>query len=84
MERRARAAQKCRYLTLLIPILFALQVALAAAIYEVGGTGIWKRILLAASAGALGATLSGILRVRDRLVELDDVRSFGPPCESSR
>jgi hypothetical protein len=78
MERRARAAQKCRYLTLLIPILFALQVALAAAIYEVGGAGIWKRILLAASAGALGATLSGILRVRDRLVELDDLRSFWP------
>ena len=78
MERRARAAQKCRYLTLLIPILFTLQVALAAAIYEVGADGVWKQIILAASAGALGATLSGTLRVRDRLVALDDLRSFWP------
>jgi hypothetical protein len=77
-ERRARAAQKCRYLTLLIPILFTLQVALAAAIYEVGADGVWKQIVLAGSAGALGATLSGTLRVRDRLVALDDLRSFWP------
>ena len=78
MERRARAAQKCRYLTLLIPILFTLQVALAAAIYEVAADGVWKQIVLAGSAGALGATLSGTLRVRDRLVALDDLRSFWP------
>lgn len=78
MERRARAAQKCLYLTLLIPILFALQVALAAAIYEVGADGVWKQIVLAGSAGALGATLSGTLAVRDRLFALDDLRSFWP------
>ena len=78
MERRARAAQKCRYLTLLIPILFSLLLALSAAINEVGRGGMWKMIGLAASAGALGATLSGIFRVRDRLVELDDLRSFWP------
>jgi hypothetical protein len=78
MERRARAAQKFRYLTLLIPILFSLLLALSAAIYEVGGAGMWKMIALGASAGALGATLSGIFRVRDRLVELDDLRSFWP------
>jgi hypothetical protein len=78
MERRARAAQKCRYLTLLIPILFTLLLALSATIYEVGGREMWKQIGLAVSAGALGATLSGIFRVRDRLVELDDLRSFWP------
>jgi hypothetical protein len=78
LERRARAAQKCRYLTALIPILLTLLVALSATIYEVGEAGIWKEIALAASAGALGATLSGIFRVRDRLVELDDLRSFWP------
>jgi hypothetical protein len=78
IERRARAAQKCRYLTTLIPILFTLLFALSAAIYAVGGSGMWKQILLAASAGALGATLSGTFRVRDRLFELDDLRSFWP------
>jgi hypothetical protein len=78
LERRARAAQKCQYLTMLIPILLALQFALAAAIYEVGRSGMWKQIALAGSAGALGAALSGIFRVRDRLVELDDLRSFWP------
>ena len=78
LERRTRAAQKCRYLTALIPVLLASLVALSASINEVAGGGIWKEIALAASAGALGATLSGIFRVRDRLVELDDLRSFGP------
>jgi hypothetical protein len=78
IERRTRAEQKRRYLTLLIPILFTLLLALSAAIFEVGGGGMWKMIVLAASAAALGATLSGTLRVRDRLVELDDLRSFWP------
>jgi hypothetical protein len=78
LERRTRAAQKCHYLTMLIPILLVLQVALGAAIYEVGGSDMWKQIALAGSAGALGAALSGIFRVRDRLVELDDLRSFWP------
>jgi hypothetical protein len=78
LERRARAAQKCHYLAMLIPILLVLQVALGAAIYEVGRSDMWKQIALAGSAGALGAALSGIFRVRDRLVELDDLRSFWP------
>jgi hypothetical protein len=78
LERRARAAQKCHYLAMLIPILLVLQVALGAAIFEVGRSDMWKQIALAGSAGALGAALSGIFRVRDRLVELDDLRSFWP------
>jgi hypothetical protein len=78
LDRRARAAQKCRYLTALIPFLLVLLAAMSATIYEVGEGGIWKEISLAASAGALGATLSGIFRVRDRLTELDDLRSFWP------
>jgi hypothetical protein len=78
LERRIRAAQKRQYLTALIPILLVPLVTLSASIHEVGRTGVWKDIALAASAGALGATLSGIFRVRDRLVELDDLRSFWP------
>jgi hypothetical protein len=78
LDRRARAAQKCRYLTLLIPILLTLLAALSGAIDEASGGAVWKEITLAASAGALGAALSGIFRVRDRLIELDDLRSFWP------
>src|ERR1044072_9218599 len=78
LERRARAAQKCHYLALLIPILLVLALALGAAIFEVGRSDMWKQIALAGSAGELGAAPSGIFRVRDRLVELDDLRSFWP------
>lgn len=78
LERRVRAAQKCRYLTALIPLLLVALVTLSAGIYEMGRPEIWKGIWVAASAGALGAILSGIFRVRDRLVELDDLRSFWP------
>jgi hypothetical protein len=77
LERRARAAQKCRYLTALIPILLLPLLTLSASMYEAGADA-WRHIALAASAGALGATLSGTFRVRDRLVELDDLRSFWP------
>lgn len=78
LERRVRAAQKFRYLTALIPMLFVGLMLLTAGIYESGREGIWKAIWVAASAGALGATLSGTFRVRDRLIELDDLRSFWP------
>lgn len=78
IERRARAAQKCRYLTALIPILLLPLVTLSVSMHAVGRNDIWKEIALAVSAGALGAILSGIFRVRDRLVELDDLRSFWP------
>jgi hypothetical protein len=36
LERRARAAQKCRYLTALIPILLVLLAALSPTIYQIG------------------------------------------------
>jgi hypothetical protein len=78
LERRVRAAQKYRYLTALIPMLLVALVLLSAGIHESGREGIWKAMWVAASAGALGATLSGTFRVRDRLVELDDLRSFWP------
>ncbi len=78
LERRVRAAQKYRYLTALIPMLLVGLMLLSAGIYENGREGIWKAMWVAASAGALGATLSGTFRVRDRLVELDDLRSFWP------
>jgi hypothetical protein len=78
LERRVRAAQKCLYLKYLGLFLLLPLLALSGSMYWVGGADVWKQIGLAASAGALGATLSGIFRVRDRLVELDDLRSFWP------
>jgi hypothetical protein len=78
LDRRARAAQKCRYLKALIPFLVIALMLLSASVHEAGRPGVWKEIALAMSAGALGAVMSGIFRVRDRLVELDDLRSFWP------
>ena len=77
-ERRARAAEKCRFMTLLAPLLLCLiaAVTVSADLASQGGA-IWREILLAASAGALGSVLAGTLKLRDRLVELDDLRAFG-------
>jgi hypothetical protein len=77
-ERRARAAEKCRFMTMLAPLLFLLIVAVTVSADLVSqGGAIWRQILLAASAGALGSVLAGTLKLRDRLVELDDLRAFG-------
>jgi hypothetical protein len=77
-ERRARAAEKCRFMTMLAPLLLVLiaAVTISADLVSHGGA-IWREILLAASAGALGSVLAGTLKLRDRLVELDDLRAFG-------
>jgi hypothetical protein len=78
LERRVRAAQKCRYLGILAWALVALFLGLAGIVQKVGGGGMWASIALVGFAGALGATLAGTFRVRDKLVELDDLRSFWP------
>ena len=78
-DRRAKAAQKRRYLNALGPMLLALQAALVFAIDEVADdSAIWKQIVVAGTAGALGATLAGTMKIRDGLRELDDLRSFWP------
>ncbi|HSK15497.1 MAG TPA: hypothetical protein VK915_04955 [Gaiellaceae bacterium] len=78
-DRRAKAAQKCRYLNLLAPVLLALQAGLVVAIDTIAADpAVWKQILVAGTAGALGATLAGTMKIRDGLRELDDLRSFWP------
>lgn len=77
-DRRAKAAQKCRYLNVLAPLLLLLQAGLVFAIDYLDGTDVWKGIAVAGTAGALGATLSGTMQIRDDLRELDDLRSFWP------
>jgi hypothetical protein len=77
-NRRARAGQKCRYLNALAPALLALQAGLVIAIGYLAGNDVWKAVAVAGTAGALGATLSGTMRIRDDLRDLDDLRSFWP------
>lgn len=78
LERRVRAAQKCRYLAILAWALVVLFLGLAGIVQKIGGGGMWESIALVGLAGALGATLAGTFQVRDKLVELDDLRSFWP------
>lgn len=78
LERRVRAAQKRRYLTVLAWVLVVLFLGLSGIIQKIGGGGMWESIALVGLAGALGAMLSGTFRVRDKLVDLDDLRSFWP------
>jgi hypothetical protein len=77
-DRRARAGQKCRYLNALAPVLLALQAGLVIAIDYFAADEVWKAVAVAGTAGALGAALSGTMRVRDDLRDLDDLRSFWP------
>jgi len=77
-DRRARAGQKCRYLNTLAPVLLALQAGLVIAIDYFAANDVWKAVAVAGTAGALGAALSGTMRIRDDLRDLDDLRSFWP------
>jgi hypothetical protein len=76
-DRRAKAALKCMYLQRLALVLIALLVLLATTISLTAGDA-RTPVLLAACAGALGSTLSGIFAVRDQLGRLDELRGFAP------
>jgi len=78
LERRVRADLKVKYLSILAVVLVVLFLGLSAIVQKIGGGGMWESIVLVGCAGALGATLAGTFRVRDKLVELDDLRSFRP------
>lgn len=84
-NRRARAALKQLYLSRLAWVLLALLIALAASADYTSASAnatasndLWKSFALAACAGALGSTLSGVLRLRDQLNRLDELRGFWP------
>jgi hypothetical protein len=73
---RARQAMKGRHLLLLTPVLAVLLVAFVVAILVAGGSP--SSIALAAVAGALGAALSGTLKLRDHVTNINDLRAFSP------
>jgi hypothetical protein len=77
-DRRARAALKYHYLTRLAPLLLVLLVGLGVAANYATKGNFLETILLTACAGALGSTLSGVFKVRDHLVRLDELRGFWP------
>ena len=77
-NRRAVAALKRLYLGRLALALLALLVALGASADFTAHDDLWRSFTLAACAGALGSTLSGVLKLRDHLVRLDELRGFWP------
>jgi hypothetical protein len=77
-DRRARAALKRLYLSRLWLVLLALLAGFGVAINVATNWDIWEVVVLTACAGGLGSTLSGIFKVRDQLVQLDELRSFWP------
>ena len=63
---------------MLVPVMLALVIAFAWLLVDATqpGSGPGARAALAAVAGALGATLSGLFQVRDLLTRLSEVRAF--------
>jgi hypothetical protein len=77
-NRRAQAALKELYLKRLAVALLMLLVLLGVSADMSSHRSLWREFTLAALAGALGSTLSGVLRLRDHLVKLDELRAFRP------
>jgi hypothetical protein len=77
-DRRARAALKRHYLSRLWIVLLLLLVGFGVAFNVATKWDGWEAVMLTLCAGALGSALSGIFKVRDQLVQLDELRSFWP------
>jgi cytochrome bd-type quinol oxidase subunit 2 len=77
-DRRARAELKKLFLNVLAGLLVLLLAGFGVAANFTTGGKVWESLLLAVCAGALGSTLSGIIKVRDQLGRLEELRSFRP------
>ena len=79
-DRRAKAALKDLYLKHLTLVLvpFLLGLGTIALVSTTGSHSVWRAFAVAALAGALGSTLSGVLRLRDQLLRMDELRAFKP------
>jgi hypothetical protein len=74
--KRARETTKAVRLFWLAPLLLAL-VAVFIAVADWVAEGVsWREPLLVAVAGALGATLAGVFKLRDAIPRLGDLRTF--------
>jgi hypothetical protein len=77
-DRRARAALKRHYLSELWVVLLLLLAGFGVAFNVATQWQMWEAVVLTLCAGALGSALSGIFKVRDQLIQLDELRSFWP------
>jgi hypothetical protein len=73
---RARIRTRNLYLLSLAPILAALVGGLAFAIEWSSDDPVWESIGLAAVAGAVGSTLSGVYKLRDHIRRIGELRAF--------
>jgi hypothetical protein len=79
-DRRAKAAMKDLYLKHLALVLtpFVLGLGAVALVSTTSSHSVWRAFAVSALAGALGSTLSGVLRLRDQLLRMDELRAFRP------
>jgi hypothetical protein len=77
-DRRARAALKSKLLSQLLPPFLLLLVGLGVSLNFATDGAFLATMSMAACAGALGSMLSGVFKVRDQLVQLDELRGFIP------
>ena len=75
---RARLQMKRNFLFYLAPVLLVLVALFATGIVIVEPGSSWQDVLLAASAGALGAVMSGTYKLRDEIEHVNDLRAFKP------
>ena len=73
---RARSGTKAMRLLWLAPVMAALALALVIVVDVAAADASWRSGLLVAVAGALGATLSGALKLRDQLPRIAGLRTF--------
>ena len=77
-NRGARAGLKAKLLNDLVLPFFALLIALGVAVNYAADGAFLPTMIMVACAGALGSMLSGVFKVRDQLVRLDELRGFIP------
>jgi len=73
---RARTRLRNRYLVGLAPVILLLTAGLAYGIQATNPGLTWKVTMLAAFAGALGATISGVYKLRDHIRRIGQLRAF--------
>lgn len=73
---RARTGTKAARLAWLAPVMAGLALALVIAVDLAADDASWREGLLVAVAGAVGATLSGALKLRDQLPRITSLRTF--------
>ena len=79
-DRRAKAALTDLYLKRLTLVLgpFLLGLGAIALVSTTNSHSVGRAFAVAALAGALGSTLSGVLRLRDQVLRMDELRAFKP------